>query len=1662
MCQTTVSCKGVEDHCFISDDGTNLYQGCASKSICDNSSISSSYLHINLNAGIQCCQGTLCNKLGSGLTCSDCQNSYSYANCQLKLMSCAAEDSACAIVTRRTRLFNQLTPMQIIFRRYCVAPDDCSIGFSFQDNNYVFSWTLQCCTSQLCNAGPGSTTYVPNGLVCCSGSGALCQNIISCVENEDYCFTSVEGPNIYQGCASSRVCESPGNASSILQMDLSPQIQCCQGSLCNKPSSIIMCNECMSTFSWETCQDLVTACSSPSPYCTTVFSTSSLSRSCAAPESCNLSISVNYGIGSSTWISECCDSDLCNTGNVSVSYELNGMMCCVGPDNECTSTVSCSGIQDSCFTALDSDGQVLTGCASRDVCENPLIAATYLQVPFSSQISCCQGILCNKPNSSLVCNDCFSTYSWQWCQAGPSFCTSNSSTCASVLESINSNLFPYTHFWRSCVSPELCNVSASINYGHGSNMWITQCCSSDMCNSEQVNVSSDPNGLLCCVDNTCQGILLCTGIQDHCFIFDSSVDSYRGCVSASVCDSPVDVSAHLQISLDSQISCCQGTVCNKPNASLICYSCNSQSSWDDCQLNQGTLCGSEASVCATVLESQSSMWGTSNSFEKFCSTPDMCNSSVSINIGYGSTTWTSQCCTSDLCNDGNVTLNTSSSTNGLLCCAGSDETCNQVVMCTGAQDHCFTTGAGGSVFRGCCSESVCLNPVGALTTLQVPLGPQFNCCQGDLCNKPSSSLICNTCNVSTSWEACGSQISQCGSEQTTCLTSLYAVSTGAYTYSDFVQSCSTENDCNVSLSINFGSESKTWITECCSSDLCNGGTVAVPDNFNNLTCCAGTSGACDSVVNCEGIQDHCFMANNGWMMGCASESICNAQLGALIKYGLEFSQMTCCQGFLCNRPTSLLACYNCPSFTFWETCNSLQFCANSACLTSVQSIQSNGYSWTKTCAGFESCNLSASLNYGSGTMMWISECCATDLCNNNRVNVSSDANGLVCCAGTNGACEQTVDCVGLQDFCFSSASGLNTYLGCASQGVCDNLVESFLILGLPVASNITCCQGDLCNKPVTRLTCLSCYSMDSWDMCDNISMTCTISDAVCTSVMVSQAFGQQTSTSFGRFCANPMNCNTTSSFNFGNGSFIEVSNCCTSDMCNTERVNTSSSQNGLWCCSGTNGSCQSIINCTNEEDYCFTSVIGSTIYQGCASRWVCDNPSQAFAVLDPISNSQVQCCEGSLCNQPDSSIVCYTCSFGQPCIATLCQSGLTRCATMTQIYGTGEFVSIIVTKFCASPDSCNSNGSITDAYQTYTWSVQCCSSDLCLPENVSLSGPNGLVCCSDTTCQTSVNCTGFQDHCFIQGNGLYVQMGCVSNSECSLRTCCEGNFCNKPRAPLTCHSCSSSDSWDSCLSSNVSCSSADSLCASGVLSYSPGSQTYTRTCVEPTTCNTNGSLNYGYGSVTWIFKCCNTDLCNDDTVSFPNNTNSLYCCAGTDMTCQNTVNCTGLQDSCFTSANGASVYLGCSSVTICEDHNLASLLGLSATSVISCCEGNLCNQPGNASILQNALVCCTGSDISCQNTVTCANTDDFCFIYDDGWSTNTGCASSSQCEASSTPNATTPPSYSCCQGNLCNKPKPTVTCNSCYAWSSSEPCLSQPIQCSSSYSACATVVYSGE
>ncbi|XP_039595607.1 urokinase plasminogen activator surface receptor-like [Polypterus senegalus] len=272
-CQTTVNCTGLEDSCFIGGkDHTKNMEGLLAQAA------------LPFRVGIN----------------------------WVKMPSLGVFSE---LQVEEEGLFNQLTPMQIIYRRYCVTPDDCSIGFSFHDNIYGFSWTLQCCTSQLCNAGPGNTTYVPNGLVCCSGSGTLCQNIISCVENEDYCFTSVKGPNIYQGCASSRVCESPGNASSILQMDLSPQIQCCQGSLCNKPSSIIMCNECMSTFSWETCQGLVTACSSPSPYCATVFSTASLSRSCATPETCNLSVSVNYGFGSSTWISECCDSDLCNTGN---------------------------------------------------------------------------------------------------------------------------------------------------------------------------------------------------------------------------------------------------------------------------------------------------------------------------------------------------------------------------------------------------------------------------------------------------------------------------------------------------------------------------------------------------------------------------------------------------------------------------------------------------------------------------------------------------------------------------------------------------------------------------------------------------------------------------------------------------------------------------------------------------------------------------------------------------------------------------------------------------------------------------------------------------------------------------------------------------------------------------------------------------------------------------------------------------------------------------------------------------------------------------------------------------------------------------------------------------------------------------------------------------
>uniref|UniRef100_A0AAQ6IRA5 UPAR/Ly6 domain-containing protein n=1 Tax=Anabas testudineus TaxID=64144 RepID=A0AAQ6IRA5_ANATE len=105
---------------------------------------------------------------------------------------------------------------------------------------------------------------------------------------------------------------------------------------------------------------------------------------------------------------------------------------------------------------------------------------------------------------------------------------------------------------QTCVLPEEC-VTGSVNFGVAKTIF-TECCSSNLCNSQPAPASS-PNGKQCftCDGQTCTATLNCEGNEDYCI-------SAKGCASKQMCSN--SQSAQMTQVIGTEMSCCQGNYCN--------------------------------------------------------------------------------------------------------------------------------------------------------------------------------------------------------------------------------------------------------------------------------------------------------------------------------------------------------------------------------------------------------------------------------------------------------------------------------------------------------------------------------------------------------------------------------------------------------------------------------------------------------------------------------------------------------------------------------------------------------------------------------------------------------------------------------------------------------------------------------------------------------------------------------------------------------------------------------------------------------------------------------------------------------------------------------------------------------------------------------------------
>ncbi|GCB79738.1 hypothetical protein scyTo_0017948 [Scyliorhinus torazame] len=286
-------------------------------------------------------------------------------------------------------------------------------------------------------------------------------------------------------------------------------------------------------------------------------------------------------------------------------------------------------------------------------------------------------------------------------------------------------------------------------------------------------------------------------------------------------------------------------------------------------------------------------------------------------------------------------------------------------------------------------------------------------------------------------------------------------------------------------------------------------------------------------------------------------------------------------------------------------------------------------------------------------------------------------NGLECmgCLAVNGTCANllsVVKCKGQQDRC-AHTSGLlqgaflTTYelKGCVSDFICRNPNNALGFYGINPTIGFYCCKDNLCNlvsrnftKPdptaspssdptqnmlheVQPLNCNQCSGMSG--TCIFESSTCKLGTTVCRTTSSTQIDGGMTKKQISNSCGP---CSDPVSFNCGSVVVSQSSNCCDTDLCNTQ-VDTAplnDTANGLQCrgCfSNSSDSCrdsEQTVKCVGAENRCMNvsgitdRLPGFTFFgKGCVSAQICQAVDSMIEFRMRF-NELPTCCKGDFCN----------------------------------------------------------------------------------------------------------------------------------------------------------------------------------------------------------------------------------------------------------------------------------------------------------------------------------------------------------------------------------------------------------------------------------------------
>ncbi|XP_054902710.1 integumentary mucin C.1-like [Poeciliopsis prolifica] len=146
-------------------------------------------------------------------------------------------------------------------------------------------------------------------------------------------------------------------------------------------------------------------------------SVTQLYKACAASSLCpatgSSTFSVNLGSQSAIASAQCCNTDNCNSQTLPAptTPAANSLQCivCDPTTSQCTTPVTCSGVETNCISATLNDGKntfPALGCASPNTCT---AASNLGSLPFMKSVgsitsgpTCCTGSLCNNPSTTTT------------------------------------------------------------------------------------------------------------------------------------------------------------------------------------------------------------------------------------------------------------------------------------------------------------------------------------------------------------------------------------------------------------------------------------------------------------------------------------------------------------------------------------------------------------------------------------------------------------------------------------------------------------------------------------------------------------------------------------------------------------------------------------------------------------------------------------------------------------------------------------------------------------------------------------------------------------------------------------------------------------------------------------------------------------------------------------------------------------------------------------------------------------------------------------------------------------------------------------------------------------------------------------------------------------